>query len=153
MYSLKQCGEKITLTKTSFIGCLTVAFGGWIRWKCYQAMGKQFTFQHTIQKQHKLITHGPYSIVRHPSYSGSTIFWIGFCLWYGSKGSWLRESGFLETMPGRIYVGAFVTWMILNMAALYNLMPKEDEGLRNLLGKEWDVYAGRGPYTLVPGLI
>jgi protein-S-isoprenylcysteine O-methyltransferase Ste14 len=152
-HTLVQAGGRITLTPASFIGCLSVAFGGWLRWKCYRTLSGQFTFLHTVQKKHTLVTHGPYSIVRHPSYLATTFVWVGLGLWHGSKGSWLRESGFLTTMPGMAYGGAFGALLIALKAALYSRMPKEDAELRRVFGEEWETYAKRVPYRLIPGLV
>ena len=45
-------------------------------------MGSHFTFELTLQKDHKLVTSGPYRIVRHPSYIGIYAFYLGSDLVY-----------------------------------------------------------------------
>ncbi|GAW00659.1 ICMT-domain-containing protein [Lentinula edodes] len=37
---------------------------------CYRTLGQLFVFELRIQKDHRLITEGPYAYVRHPSYTG-----------------------------------------------------------------------------------
>jgi len=44
-----------------------------------------FTFEMSIRKNHKLITSGPYAIVRHPSYVGVILVASGLMLIHGSK--------------------------------------------------------------------
>jgi protein-S-isoprenylcysteine O-methyltransferase Ste14 len=47
-------------------------------------LGKYFSFQATIQEDHKLITTGPFSRIRHPRYLGVILFSFGFALVYRS---------------------------------------------------------------------
>jgi len=60
-------------------------FGGIIRHMCYQAMGRMFTVKRIMLKDHILIKSGPYAIVRHPSYTGLLIVFIGMILIHGTK--------------------------------------------------------------------
>ena len=59
--------------------------GGLIRYTCYRALGRMFTFEMSIRRNHKLIMSGPYAIVRHPSYVGSILVVSGMMLIHGSK--------------------------------------------------------------------
>ncbi len=43
-------------------------------------LGRQFSLEVTIQKDHRLITHGIYSVVRHPRYLGIILFMAGISL-------------------------------------------------------------------------
>lgn len=54
-----------------WIGMVAVWIGGAIRIACYRELGRLFTYELTIREKHRLVTSGPYSIVRHPSYSKS----------------------------------------------------------------------------------
>jgi len=65
----------------------------------------------------------------------------------------VRESGVLDTLWGKGLIGTFVTLLCVICYALLIRIPKEDETLREVFGKEWDDYAYRVPYVLVPGLI
>jgi len=44
------------------------------------ALGKQFSINVTIQKNHQLITIGPYKYIRHPRYAGIIVFFGGVTL-------------------------------------------------------------------------
>lgn len=46
------------------IGTGLVIAGGALRWYCYRTLGVMFMFEVTIAKEHKLITSGPYGVVR-----------------------------------------------------------------------------------------
>ena len=67
-----------------FFGTFLAGLGGYIRYSCYRALGRFFTFEMSIHKGHQLITNGPYRVVRHPAYTG-IIFWVtGLICWHGS---------------------------------------------------------------------
>ena len=53
----------------------------------YRQLGRFFVFEASIQKDHELIVSGPYSVVRHPSYTGFFMVAGGWFLWNLSKGS------------------------------------------------------------------
>ncbi|KAF9022890.1 hypothetical protein BDZ89DRAFT_187014 [Hymenopellis radicata] len=71
-----------------------------LRLLCYREMGKMFTFELAQRQDHKLITTGPYSIVRHPSYTGSVLAFAGSAVCLLGRNSWMWESGALGTAGG-----------------------------------------------------
>lgn len=77
--------ERIHLSSSFFFGSFMTTMGAWIRYKCYKTLGKLFTFEMTIGKDHALITSGPYSVVRHPAYTGTLAAFIGLVPLYGAK--------------------------------------------------------------------
>ncbi|GAW01792.1 ICMT-domain-containing protein [Lentinula edodes] len=66
-------------------------YGGYIRYRCYQELGRMFTFEMTIMKEHKLVTTGPYAWVRHPAYTGVICTISGIVMVHCASGSWLIE--------------------------------------------------------------
>jgi protein-S-isoprenylcysteine O-methyltransferase Ste14 len=76
--------DTIRPTYLFFLGTFIVALGGYIRYSCFRALGRLFTFEMTIRDEHTLITDGPYSIVRHPSYTGALLTLIGIICWHSS---------------------------------------------------------------------
>jgi len=56
-------------------------FGGALRLWAMHTLGRLFTFEITIRKEHKLIKHGPYAVLRHPSYTGLILGLAGL-LWF-----------------------------------------------------------------------
>ena len=69
--------NRIQFTNTFFLGSVVLIFGAIVRISCYYYLGKHFTFELSVHDDHKLVTSGPYSVVRHPSYSGNTLIVIG----------------------------------------------------------------------------
>ncbi|KAF5378611.1 hypothetical protein D9615_007182 [Tricholomella constricta] len=144
--------DDLYLTPSSAAGMLLIVSGSLIRWQCYRTMKHLFTFEISIRKDHRLVTTGPYGVVRHPSYMGTLAVHIGMYCWFGSRGSWLRESGLLDTVGGRVSAILFATSMTGVLVGLLRRVPVEDAMLKRTFGKQWDVWARRVPYALVPGL-
>ena len=143
--------QNLRLTPLSMVGLVLVVFGSLLRRRCYQEMGPFFTGALAIRKNHKLITSGPYGIVRHPSYSGILAVLAGLVFWFCSSGSWLRESGVLEFTAGLVFFYAFGLYMCIRIFVGVGRMGREDKELRSAFGAEWDAWAHRVPYRLVPG--
>jgi protein-S-isoprenylcysteine O-methyltransferase len=57
-----------------------------VRWWSIWTLGRFFTVQVAIASDHTLIQHGPYRWLRHPSYTGSLMMFVGFAL---CVGNWL----------------------------------------------------------------
>ncbi|KAG6872305.1 hypothetical protein C0995_011115 [Termitomyces sp. Mi166 len=142
----------LRLTPFSIIGSLLVVAGCWLRLECFRTLREFFTFEITIRKNHRLITSGPYSYVRHPAYTGSTLIFIGSCFWFASRGSWIRESGIIGTVMGKAFVGAFTVLYIKLATSLLQRMPEEDKLMKVSFGREWEDWARRVPYWLIPGI-
>ncbi|KAL4242329.1 Protein-S-isoprenylcysteine O-methyltransferase, partial [Abortiporus biennis] len=88
----------IGLTPTFLIGAAFINFGGYYRLWCYRALGRYFTFQLSIRRDHKLITNGPYAFVRHPAYLGSSFMYPGLILTLVGHGSWFSTCGVQDAM-------------------------------------------------------
>ncbi|KAK7458116.1 hypothetical protein VKT23_010024 [Stygiomarasmius scandens] len=74
------------------LGAIMTLIGGFLRSKCYKAMKELFTFELSVRKGHRLVTWGPYTYVRHPSYTGALLAGSGTILsLVVGRGSWARE--------------------------------------------------------------
>ncbi len=84
-----------------WLGLLAMALGLLLRYGSIRWLGPMFTRFVQVLPDHKLITNGPYSIVRHPAYTSLLIFFIGMGI---SLGDWLSLL-FLTLIPpiGIIY--------------------------------------------------
>jgi len=60
-----------------YVGCLFIVAGVSIRWVAVATLGRQFTLQVTIIKDHRIIDRGIYKSIRHPAYLGSLISLVG----------------------------------------------------------------------------
>ena len=130
-------------------GCVRSGFNGvWIRVMIFRLLGRFFRFEASIQKDHELIDSGPYTVVRHPSYAGLMLVFIGWFPWQLDKGSWVMESGLWNTTFGRMFVMVyFIIFHFGNAYLVPERMSKEDIALKNKFGSKWDDWAKRVPYT------
>jgi len=127
----------VELTPQSTIGMVFAISGGLLRFQCYRTLGRYFTFEVSIRKGHQLVTTGPYSIVRHPSYSAMLLMTIGMILWFTSGGAqWLRESGVLGTFSGSTIAFGVVALASGIAASLCRRVPLEDELLKYLFKQD-----------------
>ncbi|KAG5637981.1 hypothetical protein H0H81_002342 [Sphagnurus paluster] len=150
--ALKGTEAKIELSKPFIFGTLLTALGGLIRSMCYRELGRLFTFEVSIRKEHKLVTSGPYAIVRHPGYIGVVLCVIGIIMWHAGSGSWARECGPLDTKIGQ---GAAIIYLVLVTVITSGLlvrMQSEDQALWEAFGEEWVDWSVRVPYRLIPGV-
>ena len=141
------------MSNAAAIGLASITLGTWIRLMTYRHLGRFFRFETSIQKDHELIDSGPYSIVRHPSYTGLILVFGGSFPWHLSKGSWIMESGLWNTMLGKLVV--VVYFSVFNILASHLMLArisKEDTALRNQFGTKWDDWAKRVPYSIFPGI-
>ncbi len=77
-----------------FVG-FAVWLGGLIlRWYSIGYLGRYFTVNVSIDPEHQLVDSGPYRNIRHPSYTGALLAFLGFGL---CLGNWL--SILLLTVP------------------------------------------------------
>jgi protein-S-isoprenylcysteine O-methyltransferase Ste14 len=51
-----------------------------LRWWAIITLGRFFTVDVTIEEDHELVERGPFRIVRHPSYTGVLLAFVGFAL-------------------------------------------------------------------------
>jgi len=95
-----------------------------LRWYSIGYLGRYFTVDVSISAEHKLIDSGPYRYIRHPTYTGALLAFIGlgFCF-----GNWL--SILFMTVP---IIAAFL-WRIRI----------EEHALNDVLGEEYRAYTQR----------
>ncbi|KAG5716741.1 hypothetical protein E4T56_gene16188 [Termitomyces sp. T112] len=144
--------EKIKVSPLFVLGTFLTALGGFIRYRCYRELGRLFTFEMSLRTEHKLVTTGPYSIVRHPGYLGVVLCVFGIMIWHAGSGSWARECGPLKTTLGQ---GIAMIYLILVTTITFGLlirMYKEDEALSEAFSEEWADWVERVPHRLIPGL-
>ncbi|KAI0271639.1 hypothetical protein BC834DRAFT_922368 [Gloeopeniophorella convolvens] len=150
-----QCATRMPHLWTSpqfIIGMLSCAVGGRIRTVCYRELGRHFTFELAILEKHKLITTGPYSIVRHPAYAGGVMNVLGLITACWSPGAWWREAGMINTIPGKVLAVVWAVAVVHSML-IFARAPTEDAVLHKEFGEEWESYAARVPYRYIPGVL
>ncbi|CAL1711905.1 unnamed protein product [Somion occarium] len=153
--STRLTGPNIHTTPLFFLGVFFTILGMSIRLSCYRALGTFFTFDLTIMPSHKLITSGPYAIVRHPAYIGSLCAILGLCITNLTPGGWIVECDVLGrglfglATRATFFVALYGWWIAVG---IYRAQIEDGE-LRKLFGKEWDQYAAAVPYWFVPGIL
>ncbi|KAK2467895.1 hypothetical protein APHAL10511_000190 [Amanita phalloides] len=149
---LRSSPGKIRPTPLFFFGTFLTGLGGYIRHRCYKEMGTMFTFEMSIRKDHRLVTSGPYSVVRHPGYTGILCTVVGVVLWNLSAGSWATECGALSSKLGLVLFWTYLVLASTICGGLVSRMFKEDETLHEIFGEAWEAWTRNVPYKLVPGL-
>ncbi|KAF8917149.1 hypothetical protein CPB85DRAFT_1374275 [Mucidula mucida] len=134
-----------------FASALTIiAFIG--RILSYNELGFMFTFELARKRDHKLVTTGPYAIVRHPSYAGAMFGVLGSVVCFMGRNSWIKESGFIETVAGVVFVGVSLGVSGFGSVLAVIRLRSEDDFLRNEFGVVWEKWAKEVPFKLVPGV-
>lgn len=137
----------------TFLACnLAIVIGGMLRSYCISTLGKFWSFQLSLRKEHKLVTSGPYSVVRHPSYTGSLLQSVGIIVMYGSPGSWMWRSGILQVplMTALAVISCLIH--ILGIWGSINRPAIEDRIMQGAMGEEWENWAEKVKYRLLPGV-
>jgi len=107
-----------------WLGCVLFVLGVALRWYAILYLGRYFTVNVAIHSGHEVIDTGPYRWIRHPSYSGSLLAFLGVAL---SFCNWLSLA--LIMVP---IIWAFA-WR----------MATEEAALANALGKPYTNYMSR----------
>jgi protein-S-isoprenylcysteine O-methyltransferase Ste14 len=95
-----------------------------LRWWAIITLGRFFTVDVTIEKDHELVERGPFHIVRHPSYTGVLLAFVGVAL---SLGNW----------------AALLVMLLPIGAAFVYRMNVEEEALSRALGPRYTDYMKR----------
>ena len=141
---------RLYITSPFILGSLLLILGAAIRKTCFIYLGRMFTFQLALLKEHKLVTSGPYAVVRHPSYTGFIMLVDGLALVHLAPGSYLAECGLLDAWWGRAAVGAACVAAVGLQGVVVGRTRREDEVLRREFGSAWEEWARRTRYRLVP---
>lgn len=78
LYGYYHLNSKLTVLDGIYFILTTT--GIYLRWSCYRALGKFFTFNLGVRTDHELITTGPYQYLIHPSYTGQIVLNFGTLL-------------------------------------------------------------------------
>jgi protein-S-isoprenylcysteine O-methyltransferase Ste14 len=103
------------------IGVMLFVGGLFLRWWAIVTLGRFFTVDVTIEKDHELVESGPFRVVRHPSYTGVLLEFAGFAL---SLGNWV----------------ALLVILLPIVAAFIHRMNVEEEALTRALGTHYAEY-------------
>ena len=94
------------------------------RWWAIIILGRFFTVDVVIEKDHELVERGPFRLLRHPSYTGVLLAFVGFAL---TLQNW----------------GAMCVILVPIFIAFVRRMNVEEEALRGALGDRYVEYMKR----------
>ena len=114
------------------LGLVLFAAGIAFRWWAIVTLGRFFTVDVQIAHDHELVERGPFRVVRHPSYTGVLLAFLGFAL---SLANW----------------AALLVILVPIWIAFLSRMKVEEEALSNALGERYLAYMRRTK-RLVPGI-
>lgn len=107
-------------------------FGLAIRWVAIITLGRFFTVNVAIQQDHHVVQSGLYRFVRHPSYTGLLLCFLGVGLAFAN---WV----------------SMLVLIVPTCLALAARIAVEERALLVALGPEYEAYSSR-TYRLVPGI-
>ncbi len=105
-------------------GLLLFVLGLVLRWWAIITLGRFFTVDVQIAKDHHVVERGPFRVVRHPSYTGVLVAFLGFTF---SLGNW----------------AAMLVILVPIFAAFLRRMNVEEQALSYALGEEYVSYMRR----------
>ncbi|MCW3107118.1 MAG: isoprenylcysteine carboxylmethyltransferase family protein [Segetibacter sp.] len=111
-------------TAVTVAGFIIMWFGVVLRNYSIKILGKHFTPTIQLQNDHTLITSGPYSIIRHPSYLGALLAIVGIAIFLNSS------------------IGA-ISAVIAMMIAYTIRINAEEKVLKSLFGNVYSEYQKR----------
>lgn len=115
-----------------WVGVVLLLGGVGLRWYSVRALGDAFTRSVTVTESQDVVASGPYAVVRHPTYTGGLLTFVGL--------------GFaLGTWPG------VVACLALAAAGYGYRIRVEERALRRELDG-YAEYCEETPYRLVPGV-
>lgn len=117
---------------SSLAALVLLLLGLAVRWSAIVTLGRHFTVDVAIHRDHKLVECGPYRFVRHPSYTGLLLAFFGLGLAYGN---WLSLTVLMAPIAA---------------AVLYRIA-QEERALQAALGPAYTAYCAR-TRRLIPGV-
>ena len=103
-----------------------------LRWWAIVTLGRFFTVDVQIAQDHQLVERGPFRLMRHPSYTGVLLAFIGFAL---SLANW----------------ASLLVILVPITFAFMRRMKVEEDALSNALGESYLSYMRRTK-RLLPGI-
>lgn len=116
-----------------FFGCLLMIVGLTVRLIAITTLSKQFTVDVAIVKDHEIIDKGLYAVIRHPSYSGSLLTFLGLGLAFEN---WI----------------SLIILCILPLASTLYRISVEERVLLDHFGTAYEDYK-KHTKSLIPGIV
>jgi len=121
--------ENLSIT---LLGTALICLGFVLRYWSIATLGKYFRTTVEFEEGHRIIQKGPYKLIRHPSYSGMIVFFIGYGL------------------VSQNWVSFLIVIIVPTLALLYRIHI-EEEAFTKQFGIEYENYKSKTK-KLIPGL-
>lgn len=124
------CSAAVPALGSPLLGTLRVpaivlfAAGAVLRWYAILYLGRFFTVNVAIAADHRVVDTGPYRLVRHPSYSGCLLMFLGLAI---LSANWL----------------SLILIFLPPMTAFMHRIGIEEAALRSALGHPYETYSAR----------
>jgi protein-S-isoprenylcysteine O-methyltransferase len=119
-----RCPQSIVWDTAAYLSLIGCMIGLFIRTWAVVTLGKFFTMHISISENHVVVSHGPYALVRHPSYLGALILSLSAVIllhaWY-----------------------AVIAAMLILPFAFLRRIHFEEERLLDALGDDYEAYRRR----------
>ncbi|MCE5360562.1 isoprenylcysteine carboxylmethyltransferase family protein [Candidatus Igneacidithiobacillus taiwanensis] len=115
------------------LGVGLLVLGYVIRFWAITTAGKAFSFDLRVEENQKLVDDGPYRYVRHPSYTGSLVAFLGI--------GFLSESLFASVI------------LMMTLFFFYRVRIKREESILTANLSGYSEYCKRTRYRLIPGIL
>ncbi len=103
-----------------------------LRWTAILTLGRHFTVEVVIRRDHELVERGVYRVLRHPSYTGLLVAFLGLGIYFAN---WL----------------SLAVLMLPITSAVLHRIGMEEKALRQAFGASWESYRLRTK-RLIPGI-
>lgn len=131
-FFLRSLNLGVFINDIQYLGVILMILGIVIREWAIFTLGRGFTVVVHVQKEGKFVHEGPYKYIRHPSYTGSFLTFIGMPL---AMGTWL----------GLIII------LVINIFTFIYRMNVEEKALIEAYGKDYENYIKKTK-RLIPGI-
>lgn len=128
--SLESQGRRFSAP--TVIGIVLFVAGMALRWTAILSLGKSFTVQVAVKQDQSLKTNGVYRYIRHPSYTGILLYYLGLGL--------LQHNWF-----------SILILFVLPLIAILNRIAFEEKLLSDHFGRDYTNYTGKSK-RLIPWL-
>ncbi|KIJ42377.1 hypothetical protein M422DRAFT_171132 [Sphaerobolus stellatus SS14] len=120
-----------------------------------RTLGRHFTFEVTILPNHRVVSSGPYTYVRHPGYTCTNSIILGTLLVVSlNPTGYLKSCGVTETSSILKWLDhLWDVWLVYVCKKLVERGWVEGANLKKTLGKEWEEYRVRVPKRFIPDII